>query len=280
MVNRRTLCMRRSTRRANLSAQLLTGASLAATLLFGRPSLAQEGKPPGTGARLEPVFQELFLGELVFPQEQGEFQFTTGYCYAHRRDRDFQLPLLLEYGITNRFQVAAAFPIEFLYGETARPTGLGNVELEAYYTFVNDASAGRACGAGFAVGLPSATSGVGHRALRYEPILVAYQEFDAFAVNGFAGLEIEDPLSGDEPAQLGGQLGMAAFKQVGPLVPVLELLIEIEADESRARLAPGLYWRPHRPKKWELGVALPVGLTGDTPAFGVILLATWEFARD
>ncbi|MCX7427187.1 MAG: hypothetical protein NTW96_16365 [Planctomycetia bacterium] len=71
---------------------------------------------------------------------------------------------------------------------------------------------------------------------------------------------------------------MAVFQRHGRFIPLLEAGIEMEADETLLRLAPGLYWQP-RPNV-EFGVALPIGLTKDTPNLGVFALATFEFGGD
>ncbi len=169
-------------------------------------------------------------------------------------------------------------PIGFLRTGPDNAEGVGNIELEAYYNCFNDPSTGQAFGLGLAVGLPTATPDVGERAVVYEPFFVTYKQFDSFGVNFSAGLEIEDPISGDDETEVGGDLGLAVFRRSGHFVYLIELGVEIEPTETLLRLAPGLYWQPC--PNLEFGVALPIGLTDETPDVGVLALLTVEFGGD
>ncbi len=226
--------------------------------------------------QVEEVFQELFLGEIVYPQERGEIQFTTGFLWVRERPENSRLPVVLEYGITDRLQIAAELPVDFIRSEEAKAEGIGNVELEVYYNFFSDRCSGWAAGLGLGAGLPSATSDVGEDAFIYEPFLVLYRDFGRAQVNFSAGLEIEDPRGGDEAAGISGDVAAAWFTKRNSLVYLLECGVEIEQDATPVRLAPGIYWQPPT-RNMEIGISLPIGLGGDAPEVGVFVLATWEF---
>ena len=237
-------------------------------------------------AKVEELVQEVFLGEIVYPQDQGELQFTTGYLLANKGNNflwgskgedDFQIPVLLEYGLTDRLQLGTLIPVDFLRTGQAENEGVGNVELELYYNFYNDRRSGRAYGVGFALGLPPATSEIGENALSYEPFFVAYQQFNQYALNFSASLEIEEPLGKDQDrdSDIGGDLSLAVIRKYDTVTLLAEIETEIESDNTLLRLAPGLYWQPR--DNFELGVSLPIGLTNDTPDLGVFVLMTIEF---
>ena len=237
-------------------------------------------------SKVEELVQEVFLGEIVYPQDQGELQFTTGYLLANKGNNflwgskgedDFQIPVLLEYGLTDRLQFGTLIPVNFLRTGQAESEGVGNVELELYYNFYNDRRSGRAYGVGFALGLPPATSEIGENALSYEPFFVAYQQFNQYALNFSASLEIEEPLGKDQErdSDVGGDLSLAVIRKYDTVTLLAEIETQIESDNTLLRLAPGLYWQPR--DNFELGVSLPIGLTNDTPDLGVFVLMTIEF---
>lgn len=232
-------------------------------------------KGEGSGEKVPVFFEELFLGEIVHPQDKGEIQFTTGFMQAVEKKQEYALPVIVEYGITDYFQVAVGVPVQFKRsGDPA--DGVGNIEFDGYWNFHNNPDTGLALGTGFAVGLPTATPDVGKDAVIYEPYFIAYRHFDKTGVNFSLGLEVKDYTDREEETELEGFITMATFRQHENFVTLLELGIQIEEDETMVRLAPGLYWQPSWTKA-EFGVSLPIGLTTDTPDFGVWMLATVEF---
>ena len=92
--------------------------------------------------------------------------------------------------------------------------------------------------------------------------------------------EVEDPIATGDETEVEGEIGLALFRRCDQFVPILELGIEIEADETSVRLAPALYWQPRGWANTEFGVSLPIGLTDDVPDLGVFLLMTREFGGD
>jgi hypothetical protein len=219
--------------------------------------------------------QELFLGISVYPQDENEVQLTWGlFNGAEVQDRSLAF-LELEYGITDRFQIGFELPYEF-GGDEILFDGTRNVGVELYYNFYSDRRTGRAYGVGFELGLPADAPAGESRGWVYEPFVIAYQDFGGCAVNLSAALEIVDFRDGGEDPETAGELAFAVFGPVGPFVPILELGLEIAAEETPLRVAPGLYWHP-RCELLEFGVSVPIGLNRDAPDFGVFLLAIVEF---
>ena len=228
----------------------------------------------GEPARLEVFFQELFLGQMIHPQEKGEVQLTTGYFSAVETKHDARIPVAIEYGITDSFQIALGLPVDFKR-LPERGEGVGNIELEGYWNFYNNPDTGWAYGVGFGLGLPNATMEVGDRAMIYEPFVVACRQYGSVGFNVSAGLEVKDFLDPEGQTEVQGNLALAVYRRFGRFIPLLELSTEIE-EQTKVRLAPGIYWRPSWTRA-EIGVSLPIGLTAATPDFGVFLLATVEF---
>ncbi|RMF94093.1 MAG: hypothetical protein D6741_12955 [Planctomycetota bacterium] len=233
------------------------------------------------GRTIEPILQDLFLGESVYPQERGEWQVTTGFLWAEKREHDFEIPTLIEYGITDRLQFGVEVPTTFLRNGPDDYEGVGNIELDTYYNFWNDPCSRTAYGMGFTIGLPEATPHVGKDAVLYEPYFVAYGENDLFATNVYTAIEIEDPLDEHEDTTVGAQFDVACFTEIGSFVPLFELGVELEENgETPVRLAPGIYWKPEAWPETEFGVSLPIGLNEEAADLGVFVLLTWEFGTE
>jgi hypothetical protein len=231
------------------------------------------------GEKVEELVEELFLGEVVYPQDAGEIQFSIGHFWHDGRSDRSTLPVLLEYGITDRLQVGVMLPTSFY--ESSDPEahdGLANVEFEVYWSFLNDRETGWAAGIGFGYSLPEAVTGAGEDAHGYEPFVVLYREFGCDALNFSAAVEIEDPRDSDEARETSGDLAAAYIRPLAnlPLTALLELATEIEAHETQVQLAPGAYYRPPT-AIWEIGCSLPIGLAGEVPDLGVFVMLTFEF---
>jgi hypothetical protein len=79
-----------------MGCRRIGGCHLLALLTF-IPAL-----PAAAAEAVQPT-QEVFQTELVYPQEAGEVQLTTRTRFRRSRDGSAaQVPLAIEYGITNR----------------------------------------------------------------------------------------------------------------------------------------------------------------------------------
>lgn len=67
---------------------------------------------PNEDEMIPQIVSELFLGTMVYPQEKGELQITTGYFPVNEILNDGPFPCKVEYGITDRFQVCMELPLE------------------------------------------------------------------------------------------------------------------------------------------------------------------------
>jgi hypothetical protein len=221
-----------------------------------------------------PYLQELFLGMVIYPQEQGEWQLTWGYYDHVETNRDSQVFFEVEYGITDQLQIGLEVPVEFSTEEESFE-GMRNLGVGLYWNFYNDPRTGRAYGIGFDCGLPVDAPAGESRTIAYEPFAVAYQDFSEFALNISAALEVQNPLTPGEPTETTGDLDFAIFRRIGCVTPILELGVEITSQEVPVRLAPGLYWNLCD-EGVDFAISFPVGLNDDAPDFGVFLLAIVE----
>lgn len=74
---------------------------LAMVILLPRAATGQDTKQP---------LQELFLTEVVYPQERGETQLTLSVLLDRSRtSRSALIPLSIEYGLTDRWQIGAGW---------------------------------------------------------------------------------------------------------------------------------------------------------------------------
>lgn len=224
--------------------------------------------------RLTPCIEELFLGTVVYPQEQNELQFTWGLFHSVETDRDWQLPFEVEYGITDRFQVGLECPAEF-YSPDEPFRGTRNLGVNLYYNLYSGRQTGRGLGVGFGWGAPVDAPRDESRYHVYEPYFVAFQQLDRCAVNFSAGLEIKDPLTAGEATEDTGELALALIGPCEGWTPLLEAGVEIAPDDTAIRLAPGLYLH-QVVGPVDVAISLPIGLAGDAPKLGVFLMAIVE----
>ena len=225
--------------------------------------------------QVTPIIEELFLGTVVYPQEQDEVQLTFGYFEGLQTLGNSELLFEVEYGITDRLQIGFGVPVES--AENDEPfTGVRNLDLELYYNFYNEPKTGRAYGVGFEFGLPVDAAAGESRTCVYEPFFVAYQEYCDFALNISAALEIEDPFADDDATETAGDIAFGIIGKAGDYVPLLELQVEIASQETPVLLAPGLYMSSFI-KPFDVAVSFPIGLNDDAPDFAVFFLAVVEF---
>jgi hypothetical protein len=222
---------------------------------------------------VEPVLQRLFLGEAVYSQERFELQTSAGIEWTREgRQVDFAVPVEVEFGITDHFQLAVEAPARWVRLDTGVIAGIGNAEVSAFYNVIARRSLGLSFSAGLGFGFPASATELGSSSFGVKPLLVGYQQLGPLHLNASVEAEIALP-SGSDAAHVGLEAALGAFVPLGRLVPTLELMAEIE-DESSLSMAPGLLWHPW--DNLELGGAILIGLTKGAADAGLLLSATWE----
>ena len=84
--------------------------------------------------------QEVFQSDLVFPQDGGELQFTLTPRFSGGNNKDsVQVPLEIEYGITDQLQVEFGGDMLLTYfpEESNFASGFGDIKLGLIYSFMN-----------------------------------------------------------------------------------------------------------------------------------------------
>jgi hypothetical protein len=241
---------------------------------LGREPEDDEGERESNDeGQFTPIVEELFLGVVVYPQEKDEVQLTLGYFDGVETAGDTNTVFEIEYGITDRFQIGLEVPLESVADEPF--DGVRTLGFELYWNCYSDPSVGRALGLGFDLGMPVDSAEGESRAWGYEPFVVAYQEWQNVALNVCAALEVEDAVE-DESGATSGEVAFGLFPTSGRIIPLVELSVEMESDETPILFAPGLYGKSLI-GPIDLAISLPIGLNHDAPDFSLFFLAVLEF---
>lgn len=250
-------------------------ASLVSLLLAS--TAAAPAEPERTEAEDEPArppIEELFLGETAFPQEALELQITSAPRWErYGRQVGFRIPLLLELGITDRLQLGGELPLELARQDSGVVAGLGSVELEALVNLVNERGLGLALSAGLGAGFPAGARELGAPGYALEPFVSLDKAIGGVHVGISASAEIRLPAAGRDATELSPGAALGVILPLGDVVPIIELAAELE-DTTSLLIASGVLWHPT--PGLELGAALELGLAGETPDAGLMLLVTRE----
>ncbi|WP_437274900.1 hypothetical protein WME90_27020 [Sorangium sp. So ce375] len=266
---RRAQAARSAARRAGPGASLI---SLLVASTAAAPPEQEQAEAADEPAK--PPVEELFLGEAAFPQEALELQITSAPTWEHDGRRvGFSVPLLLELGITDRLQLGGELPLELARGDSGVVAGLGAVEVEALYNVVNDRWLGLVVSAGLGAELPAGSRELGAPGYALEPFVSLDKAIGGVHVGISASAEIRLPAARRDETELSPGAALGVILPLGDVVPTVELAAELE-DTLSLLLAPGVLWHPA--SGLELGAALEIGLAGETPDAGLMLLVTTE----
>ena len=243
----------------------------------------------GQDERSQPL-QELFLTEVVYPQEKGEIQLMLGSLLDRSpSDLPALLPLAIEYGLTNRWQIEAGWdgytqfhrsPVTHL--RTAR------FSVGTKYSVMNIAHSPVHAAFGVDVEFPSADvlpDGEGEHDMEIEP-------FAAFAADlrgrvtvfGSAGASLA-PQEVADLARRGDRPDDRGTVSFGALIAFHRATL---AAEYTTR-SDGLPWRLngaplvtpsiiiHPGHEWELAVGMPIGVRETHRRPGVAVQIVKEF---
>jgi hypothetical protein len=235
-------------------------------LLLLLPYLVHADKP---SEGVEEIIQELFIGQTVYSQEQFELQVTSGLSFAHNETLDtFELPLALEFGITDRLQIELEGFGAFILAPAQRLSGIGNPSLSLLYNIVNSAEKGFALSTSVEGTLPALTDGVGEDAFSSELSLIGYQEISSLAINLQLSVEVARE---QQENILGATLSVGIFGALGHFRPTAELSASLDTEQGSLTVAPGLLYRAG---ELEFGVGAPIDIMGGE--FAIVSLLVWE----
>jgi hypothetical protein len=223
---------------------------------------------PSSGARAESpehVVEELFAGEIAYPQERYELQAQIGLTRAAAPGGPvWTMPIAAELGFTDRFQIAMAVPVIGSRTPAGAGGGVGNIEVEALYNFLCDEKRHLLLSAIAGGAFPTTDTRIGEPGGEVELALAAIKGFDRVYVNVDLGGRLG---VGDEAVDVGGRAGAAFLLRLGPVVPLIEVAGSLEEGVPALLLASGLRWHPG--SHFEIGLGGWYRTEGGTSVFGL-----------
>ncbi|HSJ41055.1 MAG TPA: hypothetical protein VK955_08385, partial [Xanthobacteraceae bacterium] len=244
--------------------------------------------PSAVAAQDEPPqpLQELFFTEVVYPQDKGEVQLTFGSLVDRsREDKAALMPLSIEYGVTNRWQVEAQWAgYAHFHQSPFDDLRSAKISVGTKYSFMNIAHSRVHAATGLDVEFPDAGAfdeGEGESGTQFEPFVsMAVDVTHHFTLFGSAGfsfqaLEAGDLLAG-EPPDDPGTISMGGL--IASRFVTFALEYTSRSDDMPWRLNGSPMLTPsvviHPGQKWELGFGVPIGVRGGshTPGFAMNII--------
>jgi hypothetical protein len=254
---------------------------------LGLVGVVLAGPVAAVGARAESraLIEEFLTTEPVYVQPRGETELSSSFDYR-RPAGDWRIPVLVEYGITDRLEAEIEAVYLSLPGEGSRDRGPGDLELGLHYAIRPDVET-VALTLGVNVGLPMGdeTRGLGSGKTVVELMGIAGMKL------GFAELHVAGVLEVGEEAE--PELNAAVVYPRSDLRFTLETNVlrgdgpgEVRGasadpavgsgeQDLRVVMTPGLFHCP-RPGI-EYGIGLAIGLSRVAPDWGVVSRLTVEF---
>lgn len=266
---------------------LFSSLLVAASLCMSQNAFAQ--KPEDN----RPPLQEVFQNEVVYSQEKGEVQITTGLNLNRNLRHGFgQIPLSVEYGITDKWQVGLEWnALTSSSIDGSKRFGTGDMSISAMRSFMNVRDSNTHVAVGFELGVPSGdiSKAMSEGLLEYEPFVVAARDFpelknlQVFAQVGVSfvrRIRHEILIEDEEPAAHELNWGTGFFIPFGPGCFTTEFNWKTNRWNNGGRyhertLTPGVVVR--LPYNHEIGFASPIGLGGDSTDPRFIIKFTREF---
>lgn len=238
--------------------------------------------------------QEMFQSNLVYPQEEGEIQFTLFPSFRKSNNSKNARTLFeVEYGITDAFQVVFEWDGLLYKNPNNGPTisGPGNIEIGAQYSWMGLGDGNTHFSLGNLIELPvgPVDNGLTEGFLEVHPFAVLARDFpdvnqsQVFVEFGFNWAEkIRSVPSGPDPAFNSISWNVGGFFPLGSWRATLEFNgSNNEWDGGNTNeifVTPGIINKLSR--EWEVGIAAPIGTTSTTDDYRVVGYLMWEFELD
>jgi hypothetical protein len=252
----------------------------AIALFMPHVAICQEAPP-------QPL-QELFLTEVVYPQQAGEVQVTLSSLVNRAGSSDAALtPFTIEYGVTGRWQVEAEWRGYRQHAAMISPYKTEGLSLGTKYSFMNIAHS-------------HVHAAVGVDAEFHPTTVDATEDEHATELDPFLSLAVDLPRrvtlfgsagTGVAPGEVadffrhGERPDQPATISVGGLIALARVTISTEyTDRSDALpwrldgaplLTPGVVLHPG--SEWELGVGTPIGMRSGHHTVGLAMHLLKEF---
>jgi hypothetical protein len=255
---------------------------------------AEDDDAAGSTNHVKRPIEELFKTDVVFPQEIGELEVELASVYQNHAGGDtWTIPVSLEYGLTDRWQVEAAWDSLVQRFPRNHPAvrGVGDVEAGTQYSFMNIGGSSFHIAPRFSIQVPvgDVNQELSGGFIKYEPALILARDFPELHRTQFfteigAGFvqRVNTPAGTDaaEPAAHELNWGSGCFVLFPHAAPTLEYSWannqwNHHGTENEMYLTPGFLWRARR--NMEIGLGIPVGLNHRSDRLEVIAHLVWEF---
>lgn len=256
------------------------------------PVMAQAPAPEHLYRQL---VQEAFQAHLVYPEEEGEVQFSYRPAFLKGNGtKTVENALALEYGFSEAWQVEIEcdFFDSIRSSGDLRMNGMGDSSVGAQYSFMNMSGSDFHLALGAEVGLPTGdvTKELGEGFVSYNPYIAAAQDlptlnnaqiFTDFGVEFVHRVKNHDDREENEPSahELSWDVGT-----ISPVNQVLRLIFELNwrnnrwnrnGDLNELYVTSGV--AAILQKDWEIGLGVPVGLTNTSDDWRMIAQVIYEF---
>lgn len=185
---------------------------------------------------VEPLLEELFLGDTAYLQEAGELQGTLALSHEGGSEQSSTVSLAAELGLTDWWQVEVVVPARAVWDEAV---GLGRIEAEVAFGAPIAREPELLFAASLAAIFPPLPSELDEAAYGIEPGLVLHAGIGPLRLVLGGGLEVGFPVEENEEPEVGGEATFGAFFRAGPVVPTIEVRGEM-GEERELRVALGL----------------------------------------
>ncbi len=215
--------------------------------------------------------EELAITRSVVIQAADELESTFSFQYARSQAREgYSAAAEFEYGLTDRWEIDADVPYEFLRpkNETGA-NGIGDVEAAVRYGLIPLGQQPVSLTAGLGFGIPTGDRmrDLSEGRLTLKPFFTAGTWLGQCNVQFNGGWARAITNSGQEPRD-DFEYNVAVLYPVKRWCVVLEGNGESTSEMTTYYVTPELIWRPM--KNIELLVAVPLGITHESADYGVI----------
>lgn len=233
--------------------------------------------------------QDVFLTELVYPQEKCEIQLS---CFPQFRNGNemnlINLPLSLEYGITNRWQMELSWNTfqKSFSGLTPAKNEIANLEVGTQYSFMNIGNTNFHAAFGFEIEVPLSGNedGLGENQWEYAPYISGALDFPSLNNSQFfaqAGIDLAANRTSENEAEeqeinLSGGLFIPFNKTIFSSEISWWGSLDADENENQLYLTPGFIF--NLPGTWETGIGMPIGLNKKSDSFMILAILTFEFS--
>lgn len=255
---------------------------------------ADDDDAPGATNRVRRPIEELFKTDVIYPEEQGEFELELASIFQnHAGGNTWTLPVSAEYGLTDRWQAEAEWDslVQRFPKNQSAVRGMGDLEVGTQYSFMNVGGSSFHIAPRFSLEVPlgDVNRELSEGFLEYEPAVILAKDFPELHRTQFfteigAGFvqRLHTPRDAEEaePSAHELNLGSGCFVLFPRAAATLEFNLanntwNHRGTENEMYLTPGGLWRAAR--NVEIGLGIPIGLNNNSDRFEVVAHVVWEF---